>query len=174
MRGVGSGGRWEGEGWYWLLETSWKTTMVVVVVLLMPVDGEARKECHFRSHDTNGPAGHFALFLFSARRARPDLSTPRRFAFSLFLINARHYKSVTNERNGRQMNSWMDGWMNEWTDKRPYFSTFVNEFVVRSAPGNFGVHLHPRTIGSRNIIRRFGLLTTSECRLRRYFLSSAV
>lgn len=36
---------------------------------------EARKECHFRSHDTAGPAGYFALFLFSARRTRPGLST---------------------------------------------------------------------------------------------------
>jgi len=46
------------------------------------VEDERRKECHFRSHDTTGPAGHFALFLFSARRARPDLPTspppPRR------------------------------------------------------------------------------------------------
>lgn len=25
---------------------------------------EARKECHFRSHDTTGPAGHFALSYF--------------------------------------------------------------------------------------------------------------
>lgn len=67
---------------------------------------EARKECHFRSHDITGPAGHFALFLFSARRARPDLSTSSSsssltfclsFFFYLFSINARHHKSVTKE-----------------------------------------------------------------------------
>lgn len=46
--------------------------------------GEARKECHFRSHDTAGPAGHFALFLFSARRARP-LPSSRSVPARLFL-----------------------------------------------------------------------------------------
>lgn len=85
------------------------------VLLLVLVDEEARKECHFRSHDTTGPAGHFALFLFSARRARPDLSTPpssSRPSGSLFL-SSRLTRGITNRSRTREMD---DGWMDEWID----------------------------------------------------------
>lgn len=70
---------------------------------------EAKKECHFRSHDTTGPADHFALFLFSARR--PDLSTPSSSSSPSFRLT----RGVANRSREKQM----DG----------CFSTFVNEFV---------------------------------------------
>lgn len=55
---------------------------------------EARKECHFRSHDTTGPAGHFALFLFLAHRARPDLFT----SFSSLRLYLSSSSSSTSSR----------------------------------------------------------------------------
>jgi len=44
--------------------------------------GETKKECHFRSHDTAGPASRLTLFLFSARRA-PDFPRPLLRSISL-------------------------------------------------------------------------------------------
>lgn len=61
---------------------------------------EARKECHFRSHDTTGPAGHFALFLFSARRARPDLSIS--LASSSSSTSSRLTRGITNRGHERE------------------------------------------------------------------------
>lgn len=61
---------------------------------------EAKKECHFRSHDTTGPADHFALFLFSARR--PDLSTPLSSSSPSFrLTRGVANRSRTRETDGR-------------------------------------------------------------------------
>lgn len=70
---------------------------------------KAKKECHFRSHDTTGPADHFALFLFSARR--PDLSAPPSSPSPSFRLT----RGVANRSREKQM----DG----------CFLTFVNEFV---------------------------------------------
>lgn len=65
--------------------------------------GEAKKECHFRSHDTTGPADHFALFLFSARRPDP-LSTPlSSLSPSFRLTRGVANRSRTRETDGRPL-----------------------------------------------------------------------
>lgn len=59
---------------------------------------EAKKECHFRSHDTTGPADHLLCSLLIFGSSSGPLHAPFLFV-SLFSINARRRKSVTNERN---------------------------------------------------------------------------
>jgi len=103
---------------------------------------EARKECHFRSHDTTGPAGHFALFLFSARRARPDLSTSS-FSLTLYLppssTSSRLTRCITNRLRTRETDAERTA---------DCFSTFVNEFVARGdlRVDNFERGMHLQTI----------------------------
>lgn len=61
---------------------------------------EAKKERYFRSHDTTGPADHFALFLFSARR--PDLSTPPSSSSSSSSPSFRLTRGVANRSRTRE------------------------------------------------------------------------